>query len=242
MARANMSSRYRKTVAGFIWVVINPIILFAAQSIVFKYFLKIDIDNYFTFMLGGLIPWTFLTSTISMATPTLQNSRELLKAFKINPFILIAAQVMDNGINFVFTFIILLIPMIIFGNITLTGLMFFPLALILMVFSVGTLSWCLSVLQIFFRDTTFIVSFILNIMFFLTPIFYSEEFIPEAFRWMLNLNIFYVMIEPFRITVHDFSFHDMFISLGKGCILASLLTLVSFRIWRRRKNEFYSQL
>jgi lipopolysaccharide transport system permease protein len=242
MARANMSARYRKTIAGFIWVVVNPIILFAAQAIVFKYFLKINIDNYFTFMLGGLIPWTFLTSTILMGTPILQNSRELLKAFKINPFVLVCAQVFDNGINFIFTFAILLIPVILIDNTSLIGLIYFPIALLLMVISLGSLVWSLSVLQLFFRDTAFVIGFLLNIMFFLTPIFYSEEFIPEGFRWLLNLNIFYMMIEPFRIAVHNFDFQEMLYSLLKSFLLAASLSFIAIKIWRKRKNDFYVQL
>jgi lipopolysaccharide transport system permease protein len=242
MARANMSARYRKTIAGFVWVIVNPIILFAAQAIVFKYFLKLQIDNYFTFMLGGLIPWTFLTSTILMGTPILQNSRELLKAFKINPFVLVCSQVFDNGINFVFTFIFLLIPVVLIDDVSLIGLIYFPIALVLMVISLGALVWSLSVLQLFFRDTAFVIGFLLNIMFFLTPIFYSEEFIPEPYRWMLNLNIFYMMIEPFRIAVHGFKFQVMMISLLKSLILAFTLSLISITVWRKRKNDFYVQL
>lgn len=242
LARANMSARYRKTVAGFIWVVVNPIILFLAQSIVFKYFLEINIKNYFIFMLGGLIPWTFVSSTITMGTPILYNSRELLKAFKINPFVLVSAQIFDNGINFLFSFFVLFIPMLFMSKISLVGMMFFPLAFILAVTALSALVWSLSVLHVFFRDTAFVVGFVLNIMFFLTPIFYSEEFIPIQFRWLLNLNIFYMIIEPFRLAIYDFDLKEILISLFKCSLLTSVLTFIAFKIWRKKKNEFYTQL
>jgi lipopolysaccharide transport system permease protein len=242
MARANMRSRYRKTFAGFIWVIINPMILFAAQSIIFKYFLKLNIEHYFSFMLGGLIPWTFLSSTVLMGTPILQQCRELLKAFNINPFVLVSAQVFDNAVNFLFTYIILLIPMLIWGGASFIGIVFFPLAFILMLLSLGSFVWILSVFQIFLRDTSFVIAFVLNVMFFLTPIFYSKDFIPEGYRWLLNFNIFYIMIEPFRISVHRFDYNDMFLALSKGAILAGILLFISVKVWRKFKNEFYAKL
>jgi ABC-type polysaccharide/polyol phosphate export permease len=59
-----MKFRYRKTFAGFIWVILNPIMMFVVQSLVFKRFLKIEIPDSFVFLLGGLLLWIFITQTI----------------------------------------------------------------------------------------------------------------------------------------------------------------------------------
>ena len=71
---ANMKARYRKTLAGFIWVILNPIILYSVQSIVFRKILKIDVPDYSLFLMGGLLPWIFITNTLEMSIPYLYNN------------------------------------------------------------------------------------------------------------------------------------------------------------------------
>ena len=60
---ANMKSRYRRTFAGFIWVIMNPILVFLIQNFVFRNILNIKIDHYVLFLLGGLLPWIFISQT-----------------------------------------------------------------------------------------------------------------------------------------------------------------------------------
>ena len=110
LTKSNMMSRYRKTIAGFLWVVLNPILMYAVQSFVFRKLLKIDVPNYSLFLLCGLLPWIFVTMTIDMVTPILDFSSDLLKSFKMNPAVLVLSQVLDNFFNFVFAFLLVLIP------------------------------------------------------------------------------------------------------------------------------------
>ncbi len=92
---ASIKSRYRKTWAGFLWVILNPLLQFGVQSLVFKRFLKLDIPNYFLFLLGGLLPWIFFTSTVQMGTPIVVNQASLMKSFKINQWVILGALIYD---------------------------------------------------------------------------------------------------------------------------------------------------
>lgn len=239
LTMSNMRARYRKTLAGFIWVVLNPIIMYSVQSMVFKHLLKIDIPDYSVFLMGGLLPWLFITQTMDMCTPILQMSGELLKSFKLNPSILVWAQLLDNFFNFVFAFFIILIPTWFLSNMGGVGLVFIPFALINLIIGVGSLVWFLSVFQVFYRDTKFVMQFFTSIMFFLTPIFYPTSRIPEAYQWLIHINPFYCLIEPFRVCLYNFSFDYFLFSLMKGAILTTIVLSVSMIFWKRRKNEFY---
>ena len=108
LAMANMKARYRDTIAGFIWVVLNPLIMFGAQSVAFKKFLRLDVPNYYLFLLGGLLPWIFLVNSLQMCTPVFEEKGPLLKSFKIQPLVVLSAQLFDNFVNFLFAFFILL--------------------------------------------------------------------------------------------------------------------------------------
>lgn len=242
LTRANVRARYRKTVAGFVWVMINPILLFLAQATIFKYVLKINLENYYVFIISGLIPWTFITSTIQMGTTSLQNSKDLLKSFKIPPQILVWSTVLDNLITLSCVLTILIIPMLLMGKISPIGLPFIPIAIIIIMLGIGGLVSLLAYLQIFFRDTTFIVAFLLNILFFATPIFYPKSFLPSHLRWIAEYNPLYILIEPFVISLHRFSFNDMLLSLSKAILAALFFLYLSHHYWMLRRNEFYARL
>ncbi|MEX1099615.1 MAG: hypothetical protein WEB87_04275, partial [Bacteriovoracaceae bacterium] len=75
---ADMKGRYRNTVAGFFWVMFNPIIMFIVHSLVFKNILQIQVDRYFVFLLAGLLPWIFISTSISTTANTFVTMREVL--------------------------------------------------------------------------------------------------------------------------------------------------------------------
>ena len=242
LAISKMKARYRKTIAGFIWVVMGPIIVFSVQSVVFKYILKIDIQNYSLFLLGGLLPWVFISSMLDMGIPSLVASEALLKGFKLHPSILIISQAIDNFVNFLFSYFLLLIPTLVLTKAPLEGIIFIPLSVLLLLWGGASLTWCLAILNVFYRDVKFVINFFMGVLFFLTPIAYPISAIPENYRWIVDVNIIYGFIAPIRHIFYNFSINEYFYLLLKGFVFASALTFVSFIYWRRRRNEFYAYL
>ncbi|WP_372654769.1 ABC transporter permease, partial [Halobacteriovorax sp.] len=170
LTRTQLKSRYRSTFAGTIWVIINPIILFLAHALIFKQIIKLDIPNYFVFLLASLIPWTFIVGNINMVTPILVTNREFLNSFNINPLSLIISMVMDNFLNFCISFIIVGVSVFVFLDYNPTlSLLLLPLAVLnLLIFNMGV-SIFLSTTHVFFRDTQYILNFINGLMYLLTP-------------------------------------------------------------------------
>ena len=123
---ASLKSRYRKTFAGFIWVVLNPLMMFGVQSLVFKTFMRIQVPDYNLFLLGGLLPWIFFSSTIQMTTPLFVTQSYLLRSFKINPMVILTSQVIDNFINFIASFLLILLPFYISSDRSLSALLLLP--------------------------------------------------------------------------------------------------------------------
>lgn len=242
LTAANMRSRYRNTVAGFLWVVLNPIIMYSVQSFVFRKFLNIQVPNYSLFLLCGLLPWIFVVMSIDMITPVLDSSRELLKSFNISPFVLATAQILDNFSNFLFAFFIVLIPTWGFSDLSFQGAFFLPIALVFLVFGVVGMCFLLSVMQIFFKDVRFVMSFLVNILFFLTPIFYPIEYVPMKYRFLVDFNPIFAMIEPFRFCIYDYNFDILFFKLLKSGVVALAFVLLAVMFWKRKRNGFYIKL
>jgi lipopolysaccharide transport system permease protein len=236
---ANMKARYRKTLAGFIWVILNPIILYSVQSIVFKKILKIDVPDYSLFLMGGLLPWIFITNTLEMSIPYLYNSHNLLRGFRINPFLLILCQVLDNFINFVVAFLVILIPVTMFSPYTDTAFYLLPLPILVLLVGIAAISSLASLMNVFYRDTKFVLTFVLNIMYFITPIFYPVEFVPQNYRWVIDLNPLFYLIEAFRSAVYGYDPVLFWPALGKAALVSFAFALISFIYWNRRKNDLY---
>jgi lipopolysaccharide transport system permease protein len=239
---ASLKARYRKTWAGFLWVVLNPLLMFGVQSLVFRKFLRLDMPDYYLFLLGGLLPWIFLSSTVSMGTPIFVGQSQLLKSFKINPMVVISSQIMDNFVNFLASFFLILLPFYIATDREIILLTLLPLAFILLLFSAISLTISLATLNVFFRDINFVIGFLFNLLFFLTPIFYPTEFVPEELRGFVDYNPVYYIINPFRQLIYENSLSSYLSSLSQAAGVAFLLSVFATIIWKRKRNEFYRKL
>ena len=235
----NMKARYRKTIAGFVWVVLNPIIMYTVQAYIFQHILKIDVPNYFVFLLSGLLPWLFITQSLEMCVPEIQSQGELIKSLDIPPSILIFSQLLDNFINFTFTFIIIFIPMLFMGNINHSNLWLLPLSLIMLILTTAVAVYILSIVQVFYRDTKFIMHFITSIMLFLTPIFYPLSRIPDHLQWLVGLNPFYIAIRHVRILFYSYDHANYFTAIFINFIFLIIISLIGHRFIKRRYNEIY---
>lgn len=238
---ASLKSRYRKTFAGFIWVILNPLMMFGVQSLVFKYFLKLQLPDYNLFLLAGLLPWIFFSSTIQMTTPIFVGQSHLLRSFKINPMVILCSQVLDNFINFCCSFLIILLPFYLSAGRDLTSLILLPLAMLPVLIGTASLCLCLSTVNVFFRDTNFVIGFLLNIGFYLTPIFYPREYIPPQWSWIVDLNPAVYLLSPFRNLIY-FDGSKFLLSVIQGLGVALVFFLLAALVWKRKRNGFYHRL
>jgi lipopolysaccharide transport system permease protein len=238
---ASLKSRYRKTFAGFIWVVINPLMMFGVQSLVFKTFMRIDVPNYHLFLLGGLLPWIFLSSTVQMGTPIFVSQSHLLRSFKINPMVILGSQVFDNFINFLASFFLILLPFYIFNGKDLTTLLLLPVALVPLLISTIALCVALGTINVFFRDTNFVMGFIFNLAFYITPIFYPREYIPANWQWIVDFNPAVYLLEPFKsiIFLNGANFGPTILYALGVSLLLSVFAVVT---WKRKRNALYHKL
>ncbi len=242
MTNGQIKSRYRKTWAGFIWVISAPIVTYLVQSFIFQELFKFNIPQYPLYLMSGLLPWLFISQSVISHTSTLVVSRDVLLAFKLNPFVIVVSQVLDQFINFLVVFIILFIVTLP-SNLGLNEFVFkffFIIINFVIIFAfVSLLIFLLSFWHAFYRDIGFVMQFILGLMFYLTPIFYMPESFPQQFEFLLKLNIFLPFIKIFQYTLYDWSYalwaQNALLSLGYTLILG-FLSYISFL---RKKQDFY---
>lgn len=239
---ANMKARYRKTFVGFAWVVLNPILMYSVQSLVFKKFLQIDHPEYYLFLLGGLLPWIFINSSWDTCTTTITNASQVIKSFQISPLIILASSLLDCFINFFAAFFIMVIPTLLISQVFSINLMLLPLSIsILVLFTVTTTS-IFSILHVFYRDIKYVTHFAMSLLFFLTPIFYPPDYIPSSLQWIVNYNPIYIIIAPFRGCLYGGAIREILILQSQGLIISIILLGLFVRLWQKKKNELFLKL
>ena len=242
MTKASLKNRYRSTWGGFVWVLLFPILIFSAQAYAFHYILKIQMENYLLFLLSGLIPWIFISSSIDMGTATYVNYGTLLKSLPINPLSLLVSQVADNFLNYLIAFTVILIPIAFSSQFDFSRLIsFLPAFISVLLFVVG-LAHLLATVNVFYRDVRFVVSFILQVSLFLTPIFYPRQLIPPALEWYVHINLFALLLAPFQTVAVGTSMDSYGADLAISFLVSLSIIVISIVYWKRKKNEIYFRL
>lgn len=239
ITKAQIKSRYRKTLAGFLWVTMNPVLTFSVQALIFHHILRIQIDRYYIYLLSGVLPWIFITSSIGMTVPIFVTQRSTLTAFQIKPWVLVLSTVLDNFINYLISYLILglfIEPSAFLGFISLT--LFTLNSFILLCF---TFFICLGLatLHVLFRDTQFVTQFVINLAYFVTPIFYPASLVPENFRFIIDLNLFYYFIKPFQNLLWNFDFSVYLSYLLQAFAALGVCIFLTFILWRKNRNALY---
>ncbi len=236
---SEMKGRYRNTWAGFLWVIINPIMMFSVHALVFKHILKLDIDRYYVFLLGGLLPWIFVSSTLTMTSNTLITSREVLLSFQISPIAIMGSKVIDNFINFLAPFLLLFGILCFQEDFNWIGLLSVPLSMLFLFISTYAISIFTAILQVYLRDVQYILTFGLSLLYFLTPIFYPRSMVPDNIAWIVDINPIYAIVRPFQVALYNFDSELLAQALWNSFGVTVIMIVAAITFWRSKRNELY---
>jgi ABC-type polysaccharide/polyol phosphate export permease len=189
-----LKARYRGSVLGFFWSFINPLTLLLIYTFVFKYVMPAapqGTDPYPLFMFCGLLPWTWFSSSLLESSGVLISGGNLIKKVLFPAEILPIVTVTANMVHFFLALPILVFFLIWFSApLTVPELLCFPLVVaVQLIFTLGC-ALILSALTVHFRDIRDILSNLLTLWFFATPIIYSYQYAPALARRFMNLNPF----------------------------------------------------
>jgi len=191
---------YAQTILGFSWAILQPTIQIIIFTIVFGKVAKISTDGipYILFSTVAIIPWTYMSQSISTSSQSLVAGQNMLGKIYfprlIFPLIPILAKLVDLGI----AMLIVVCVCVYFHVLPTWNLLLFPLFLILMMsVSAGVGMW-LSALAIRFRDVKHAMPFAIRMLMYTAPIVYSASAIPEKYRILYSINPIVAVIEGFR--------------------------------------------
>lgn len=233
---SNLKSRYRNTFYGFLWVILNPILIFAVQAYAFKIIFKIHFVNYTTFLLSGLLPWLFIVQSVEMCTNLFVSYANFIRNLPVGPLVLLFTQILDNFINFLFSFLILIVIFFFHEPEKFKVLFIMPLPIISLALLIGSICLIFASVNVMLRDLRFVTSFVFSLLFYLTPIFYPPQFIPEQFKILSDINPFYYVIKPFQLLTMQGMTPEFFSGLGASYFVSFIFVVIAYFTWDRMKG------
>ena len=217
--------RYRRTIFGYLWTLLNPLLMMSVTTFVFSSIYKVDIKEFALYMFSGMLAFNFFRDSMMQSAITyLDNENLILKIYVprvLFPFSRIIFVTLDNCLMFIsLSIIILLIGE---TNISLS-LIFLPLSyLLLFLFCLG-ISLIISVFTVFFRDLPHFLSISLQILFFMSPVFLRPTILPSKLNLLFKFNPLSYYIDLFRSPIMQSNFPTLQTILI--CLILSISSLI----------------
>ncbi len=190
--------RYKRSVLGFLWVMLNPLLMMIILSMVFSELFRVSTKNYTAYLLSGIILWNFFSQSTSSALASLLSNSNLIKKIYIPKVVFPISVVMSAVVNFLFSLVPLFLILIVTRTPLAGKIYLLPFVIVLVaVFSLG-ISLIVSTLTVFFHDTIFIYEVFLMAWMYMTPIFFPESIVPQKFSFIFHINPFYYFVSAFR--------------------------------------------
>jgi lipopolysaccharide transport system permease protein len=199
----DLKARYRGSVLGYFWSLANPLLLLGVYTVVFTIFFPSNVVKpYPLFLFAGILPWTFFAAAILESTTSISSNAALIKKVMFPAEALPLVVVMSHLVHFLLAVPILLIAAIAFGRVNPT-LVFLPFVVILQAIFVAGVAMTVASVSVLFRDLRDIITNLMQIGFFVTPIIYLIDNVTyRPFRALLRLN----PMTPFVVTYQDIVF------------------------------------
>lgn len=246
-----LKARYRGTVLGFLWSFLNPMLLMLVYSVIFGLLLPnrfpgiVEKAHYSVFLFTGLLPWTWFNSSVLESSNVLFVQGNLIKKIQFPVEVLPIMVVITNMINFILGLPILILFFIIFSKSLSLWVLFFPVAVFVQfVFTMG-LCFLVSALTVHFRDLKDILTNLLTLWFFATPIIYPFEApqIQNHFwaKLFLSLNPMTHIVEAYHYTFY-FGSLPHWKKLPVTLLVGIILFYLGYLIFDKLRDTFVEEV
>lgn len=199
MTEKEIKTRYKHSVLGFLWVVINPLLQMLVIGFVFSFFIRIP--NYFLFLLTGLLPWQFFLLSLTKATSSFVSERLLLQKAPFPKEAIPLSIIFANFFHLLVSLFLLGIYLWIFKMIAFPQILILPLVLFwLLIVTIG-LSLLTASLEVKYRDIGYLIHSLAMLWFYATPVLYSLDLVPPRFLWLFTINPLASIFEMIRWSI-----------------------------------------
>jgi ABC-type polysaccharide/polyol phosphate export permease len=229
--------RYRRSALGFLWTMLNPLLTMIVLSLVFSTVMRFNIKDYTVLLLAGLLPWLFFSQSVTNSLMSVVAKGDLLKKVYFPKALIPLSAVLACLLNFLLSLVPLFIVVAVLGHTVSPAMVFLPVAVVLMTLFACGFAFLFSCLNVFFRDFTHMTDVLLSAWFYLSPIIYRVDMVPDQFRAAFHWNPMLYLLECFRIPIYDGRFPPAHV-VSIAAASAVVAFVAGFAIFVRFERHF----
>ena len=230
--------RYKQTVLGVAWAVLQPLFTMLIFTLIFGRFAKIPSDGvpYALFVFAGLLPWTFFSNNISQASMSLMNQQTLLTKIYLPRLFIPSSSIGSGLIDLLVSFGVFALLMIYYGVGLGPGVLAVPfLVLMTAAASLGIGLW-LAALIVTYRDFRYVVPFLVQSWLYLSPVIYPVSMVPAKWQPLLAINPMAGIIDGFRSALLGLPWN--YTTIGISSVSSILLLAFGLGYFRKTERSF----
>jgi ABC-type polysaccharide/polyol phosphate export permease len=208
----DLKVRYKRSVLGMLWSLLNPLLQMAVYSFVFSIIMRVGIPDYPIFLLAGLLPWTLFSTSVSMAAGCLIANASLIRKVAVPQAVYPLALVGSKLVDLLLSLVPLTLISFWFGRPPTLSWLYLPIAILTVATFAAGVCFLVSSLTVFFRDIKHLIDIFLQVWFYLTPVIYTYESLGNLRnRWILmalRINPVAPIVRCFQICLYEGRFPD----------------------------------
>ena len=234
--------RYRRSILGVVWSVLNPLLMMIIMSFVFQYFLRSNLEHYSLYLIVGNITFALMNDATNGGLRSIIDASSLLKKVKVDRWVFPVQKVFSAAVNFAFSLIAVAIVMVFDGVMPTIHVLWFVVGLVLvMLFSIG-IGLFIGALAVFFRDMIHLWSVVLTAWTYLTPIFWDLSLLtnsnaPRIVVWIVKANPMYNYLEIMR-SAFVYQNNPSVTVLALAAIWAVIALVIGIAVFKKTEHKF----
>lgn len=242
LVKRDLRGKYKGSALGFLWTFISPLCQIIVYTIVFSIIVRNNLENFYVYMIVGMIPWLFFDMSLRGGAACVRYQGDMIKKIYFPREVLPITSVTSNFINMLLCFIIVFAVLIVSGTgVNVVALIYLPIVMIIEYVMALGFALLLAAGTVFFRDLEYIVSVILMVWIYLTPIMYTYDFIPDIVKPIFRLNPMTGVIEAYHKILYwkQLPFDT---GIKYSAIFALVVLLIGELVFNKVQDNFAEEL
>ena len=240
--KKDIRGKYKASFLGVLWSFINPLLQVLVYAIVFPYIMRVQTPHYLVFLICGIIPWTWFVNSLMGGTTSITNNANLIKKVYFPREILPISTVTSGVVNFAISCIIIVIFALIDGIGLSWHIVFLPIIMLLQYMVSLGIVFITSAINVYIKDVEYMVTFLMNLLFYATPILYSADMFKDSkFSIIFKLNPMAYIVESYR---NIFYAHEIpgLKTMGILFFASLILLFVGYAIFKHFEKKFAEEI
>ena len=234
----DVSVRYKQTVLGVAWAVLQPVFSMLIFTVIFGKLAKMPSEGqpYALFVYAGLLPWMFFSNAVTTASQSLVNQQSLLTKIYLPRLFVPAAAVGGGLVDLAVSFAVFACLMLFYGAVPGWGVLAMPMLVLMTIVAALGVGLTLAAVTVTYRDFRYVIPFMVQAWMYISPVIYPVSLVPPRWQWLLAVNPMAGIIDAYRSSLLDLPWN--FLTLSVSALSAVALLTYGLFFFRKTERRF----